>query len=1104
MQDTISMYIRRILLSPYKIDKRYLMTYKPRLIFLLISVISTAAFSQTPVITHVDKYVSGNAQKVTISGSNFGGAAANLRIWFGGVQGVVESATQQTVEATVPAGATYESIVITDITTQKSAWSDGEFMLSYGGEHPFVSGKLVAQPDLDAESGLYDLCMCDLDGDGMNDVAGANSGSVSEPVAGLSLFRNATAVGAGTLAFDTKFPLLPTTKALNIKCGDLDGDGDKDLVVTEADPGTRVFVLKNGSSAGTFSFAKQDVLIPGVSPKRVDIADLDGDGLPELIITDQNTANKDLVILPNTSSGAAISFASSIVIPVPSTGSDGLAIQDLNGDNRAEIIVSQILSTTSNVFVYKNESFPGTFDFAEPVKADIAPETPNATGAPVNIRIGDFDGDKKPDIAVTQFFGSKVSVLRNTGTSGSIAFAAPVPVTTDPFPFGLDVGDLDGDGKLDIVVASLTGPVTEPNPMSITILNNKSASGSISFETAIIKGTNFVNRHIAVGDLNGDSKPDIAYTSVDDNTRGVPASKISFFRNTSCIVPIVTPGGTMTVCSSFPVELKATQAAAATYVWKESGTANGTTTFNFTPSASGSYTVDITSDGCTKTSAPVNVTIQVVGAAAPPVINNDSPYCEGGTVNLSIDAPVVGETYNWTGPDGFDETGTNVSRNDYSPEFAGRYEVEVVTGGCIAAKASTLVETISLPSFHVQLTGSDVICSGTKTLNAVPADGDFTYQWFDEDGDIATGMTFDASATGSYSFRAKSNLFPGCPEITAEGPVDILVASAPVVAFSSAAETCKDVLTTFTNQSTAEEDAGPTYKWEFGDAATSTDEDATHTYAALGDLTVKLTISYRGDACSTTVSKPIKISAPPTATITTPNNVFEFCPGNLLTLGVSGTFNEYLWDTGATTATTDVTTGGTHSVQVRNSIGCKITVTREVTLLETPDIEITAEKNPINIGENTKLSATSGFPDYDWTPTETLDDPVSQTPVATPKITTTYTVNVVGANGCPGTAQLELVVNVDNPTNLLQPFNFFSPNGDPVNDAWKVINIDNFPQCGVTIFDEKGLKVYEAKPYNNDWDGTSNGKRLPDGVYYYMIRCDGDGGSKSGSITILR
>ena len=109
-------------------------------------------------------------------------------------------------------------------------------------------------------------------------------------------------------------------------------------------------------------------------------------------------------------------------------------------------------------------------------------------------------------------------------------------------------------------------------------------------------------------------------------------------------------------------------------------------------------------------------------------------------------------------------------------------------------------------------------------------------------------------------------------------------------------------------------------------------------------------------------------------------------------------------------------------------------------------------------------------------------------------------------NGCPGMATIEVRVKGDFIVNKLFPSRFISPdNGDSMNNYWLIGNILDYPQCSVAIYDDKGIKVYEAKPYIQDWDGTYRGKQLPDGVYYYIIRCDGEESHpRSGSITVLR
>ncbi len=68
----------------------------------------------------------------------------------------------------------------------------------------------------------------------------------------------------------------------------------------------------------------------------------------------------------------------------------------------------------------------------------------------------------------------------------------------------------------------------------------------------------------------------------------------------------------------------------------------------------------------------------------------------------------------------------------------------------------------------------------------------------------------------------------------------------------------------------------------------------------------------------------------------------------------------------------------------------------------------------------------------------------------------------------------------------------FSPNDDVTNDVYTITNIENYPDNDFVVFNRWGNKVFEASPYTNTWDGSSQfgsmfGEKLPEGTYYYVL-----------------
>ena len=156
-------------------------------------------------------------------------------------------------------------------------------------------------------------------------------------------------------------------------------------------------------------------------------------------------------------------------------------------------------------------------------------------------------------------------------------------------------------------------------------------------------------------------------------------------------------------------------------------------------------------------------------------------------------------------------------------------------------------------------------------------------------------------------------------------------------------------------------------------------------------------------------------------------------------------------------------------------------------------------------GESVDLLA-SGADSYTWSPDSTLDNGLIPNPVATPSDTTTYTVVGVGANGCEGSASITINV-APGSSDIIAP-KAFTPNNDTTNDTWIIEGIENeiyTTGCRLIVFDRQGTSVLDRQTYiNNDgWNGTSNGKELPQGAYYWIFKCNNEI-VKTGSVTIIR
>ncbi|MFV5703336.1 choice-of-anchor tandem repeat GloVer-containing protein [Flavobacterium sp. XS2P12] len=480
----------------------------------------------TPTITSFSPTSGTVGTTVTITGTNFNSTTSNNVVFFGATKATVTAATTSSLTVTVPTGATYAPITVLNTGSALAAYSLANFTPTFIPNKGSITAADFT-PKVDFSPGLNPIFVAigDLDGDGKPDLAIANQSSAS-----VSVFRNLGNSGSiGTGSFAPKVDFTTGSGPISISIGDLDGDGKPDLAIANEGSST-ISILHNTANPGSItssSFAAKVDFTAGSDPLSVAISDLDGDGKPDLAVA--NGISNTLSVYHNTASPGSIgvdSFASKVDF---NTGNFayGLAIGDLDGDSKPELAVANYSS--NSVSVFRN-----TTSFGSIGAGSFAAKVDFTTGSlPQSVAIGDLDGDGKPELAVANYSSATVSVIRNMTNPGSIdasSFAAKVDFSVNANAASVAIGDLDGDGKLDLSVANTI------NPGTVSILRNTTTLGNIginSFASKVDFNTGNNSESITVGDLDGDGKPELVIANSGSST-------ISILRNNPVFPPTIT------------------------------------------------------------------------------------------------------------------------------------------------------------------------------------------------------------------------------------------------------------------------------------------------------------------------------------------------------------------------------------------------------------------------------------------------------------------------------------------------------------------------------------------------------------------------------------
>lgn len=498
------------------------------------------SFAQ-PVISSFSPTSGSVGTTVTITGSNFNTTAANNIVFFGATMAVVNTATATSLSVTVPVGANYNFISVTNISNNLSAYSSQPFLPTFScGVTDYTNAfKVAIDTSLPME---YHYCIvaCDLNGDGKSDIALANYSANK-----VSIFKNTSTIA--NISFASKVDITTGSGPYSIASGDFNGDGKLDLAIVNK-AGDSISVLKNTSTIGTISFAAKVDFATNSDPQGIAIGDFDADGKPDIVVANHGAGKAS--VFRNTSTLATISFSPKVDF---TTGAlpQGVAIGDFDGDGKLDFVTPD--SIPSQISVFRNICTPGTISFAAKVNFTVG-------SFPHSVVVGDIDSDGKVDVA-TANDGGTISILRNISSVGTILFATKINVAAVSGSTSIAIGDLDGNGKPDLAVTGYHSNV-------VSLFSNNSVVGSVAFAPARNFFVGNYTGGVAIDDLDGDGKSDV----VDGEYYG----NFSTLRNNMRGLATMTSANSATICSGSALNLNLTSDSVATYSWVAAANPNVT------------------------------------------------------------------------------------------------------------------------------------------------------------------------------------------------------------------------------------------------------------------------------------------------------------------------------------------------------------------------------------------------------------------------------------------------------------------------------------------------------------------------------------------------
>ena len=568
------------------------------------------------------------------------------------------------------------------------------------------------------------------------------AGNGLAPATGQISFLDTTS-GNSVLGTATLAPSVPTLNwnsqtmatgilPYSVVAADLNGDGIPDLAI--ADNNECALIVLIGHGDGTF--AAPSKINVTCYPQQIAVGDFNGDGRLDLVVTSEPLESSAGQILPGVTTillgkgdGTFTSVATQYTVGVEPTS---IAVADFNGDGIADLAIGPFFPTgvTYPLMILLGNG-DGTFTAAAPI------ELP---ALPYSIAVGDFNGDGKTDMAVAS---GGVTVLLGNGDGTFTVGSTP---TIQVSPTCVQAGDFNGDGKLDVAAMGYPTTASSPSGRLAILTGNGDGTFTPSSNLTIPYATFIANYSMAAGDFDADGKLDLAVANDGVNTIAILTGNGDGTFVESTTLPIGISPRDLTV-ADFAGNGKAGLAVVnsnSTTILLPQFAASATTTLS--PSGIGTHLVDASYPGDANYTASASSTTALT--ASPITFSPGSLTFSAQFVGAASAAQAV--TVNNTG-----SAAVNLSSIVASANFTQTSNC----GSVLAANASCTINVTFTPTTSGSLTGTLTLtddANGAGSTQAVLLTGtgqDFTLT---AASGSPTSVTVAAGQTATYTLSLTS------------------------------------------------------------------------------------------------------------------------------------------------------------------------------------------------------------------------------------------------------------------------------------------------------------------------------------------------------------